>query len=165
MLTWKSRIDGRTVDLDANFWLPPGDEAYFVTKYDDSLCNDPDRIGIGNIDQWPNAFIDVDSVDGSLPETISITKLYAGFSTYAVRNFSMATWQGGSPIPPALSASGAKVELYDSNGLAASFSVPLSPDPQAIWWKLFEISDIGEINVFNEINSTYPVLDYICLFQ
>jgi hypothetical protein len=165
ILTWKSRIEGRTVDLDANFWLPPGDEAFFVTKYDDSLCNDPLRVGVGNYDQWPNAFIDVDSVDGTLPETISIAKLYAGFSTYAVRNFSMATWTGGTPIPPSLSASGAKVELYDSSGLAASFSVPTSPDPQAIWWKLFEISDIGEINVFNEITGDYPVTSYVCLFQ
>jgi hypothetical protein len=164
VLTWKSRIDGQSVDLDANFWLPPGDDAYHVTKFAID-CEEPGRTGTGFFDSWPFAVIDVDSVDGSRPETISIHELQPGISTYAVRHVGMASRRPTDPWPPPLTATGATVEIYGSEGLVATFTVPQSGDYQAIWWKLFAISDNGDIEIFNTLGSDFPVGDYVCLFQ
>jgi hypothetical protein len=69
----------------------------------------------GSASSYPFATLDVDDTDGFGPETIVIVQQLAGTYTYSVHNYS------GSP---ALSTSGATVEVYRGNTRIATFAVP-----------------------------------------
>jgi hypothetical protein len=154
VLSWKSSIDGKSVDLDANFWTPE-DNPYHVANVTFPACEFVQ--GVGSLDTHPFVLLDIDSVDGRRPETIYVKQLYAGNSTYAVLNYSLAS---GALREINFPKTGAKVEIYDINGLAASFTVPLSDPNQATWWKVFVISDTGDIEVVNTLSTELPV-DYL----
>ncbi len=93
-------------DLDLHLWLPP-DEPYHV-YYGRR----------GQLDACPFAALDVDHTQGFGPETVTITqRIGNGQYVVMVRNYS------GSPP---LAGSGARVDVFDSTGLIAAFTAPLS---------------------------------------
>ena len=145
VLSWNP---ARPVDLDANLWLPR-DTPYHVSQVGG------DNAGRGNCEAFPNACIDIDSVDGKAPETITISEAHPGTYVYAVRHYDFAS--GNWENKPPLDESGAHVDVYDNNGLVASFDVPPSNDDFAIWWHVFDMDgDTGQITPVNEVNSADP---------
>jgi uncharacterized protein YfaP (DUF2135 family) len=131
-------------DLDSHLWLPmetPYHVAYF-------------RRGV--IDGCPFANLDVDDTTAFGPETVTIKERFRqGTYVYAVHNFS------GSP---ALTASQARVQVFDSTGLIATYDVPTTGS--GVWWKVFTINGAtGGITEINEIGSDpapYPDTDAGC---
>ncbi len=148
VLTWDS---SRPVDLDANLWVPPLPPDH-NDKY--QIANSAGD-GRGNCSAYPDACIDIDSLDGSAPESITINEAYDGTYIYAVRHYDFATGQHEGKPP--LDETGAHVDVYDENGLIASFNVPSSNDDLAIWWHVFDLDGTtGTITPVNEINSVDP---------
>jgi len=147
VLTWGGSGIPPT-DLDANLWLPRTNP-YHVQQIAGT------NSGRGNCTAFPWACIDIDSVDGSAPETITISRADAGTYIYAVRHYDFASgnFQNKAPI----SKSGAHVDVYDSTGLIASFDVPPSSDDFAIWWHVFDMDGAtGQITPVNTVNSSDP---------
>lgn len=180
VLSWSSESGEQTIDLDANFWLPPGVPGditgYHVTKYIDiSNCKDEGSAGSGaEVNTYnfvfPYAYIDVDNTTGSDIETISIGHLVPGKSTFAVLHAQFAGEPGGDYTP--LAESNAVVEIYDSVGLIASFKVPPTTTAPGVidnstWWHVFNIYDTGEIELINTISGDYPIdtATYTCRIE
>jgi hypothetical protein len=119
-------------DLDSHLWTPGG--AYHV------FFGQP-----GSKTTDPFAILDVDDQDGEGPETITIVQNYPGIYKYSVHN-----WSGGGDS--VLSASGARVELYDSSGIVDIWDVPTG---SGRWWNVFQLNaETGEVININEISST-----------
>ncbi len=145
VLSWDP---ARPVDLDANLWLPR-DNPYHVNQVEGT------NAGRGNCSTFPDACIDVDSVDGSAPETITISDAHAGTYVYAVRHYDFAS--GNYENKPPLDETGAHVDVYDNSGLIASFAIPSSSDDRAIWWHVFDLDGAtGTLTPVNEVNSADP---------
>ncbi len=137
-----------TVDLDANLWLPRA-TPYHIQQITGN------NSGRGNCSAFPWACIDIDSVDGAAPETITISQAQGGTYVYAVRHYDFAA--GNYNNKPPLDQSGAHVDVYDNNGLVASFDVPPSNDDFAIWWHVFDMDgSTGAITPVNVVNSADP---------
>lgn len=145
VLTWGGP-DIQAVDLDGNLWLPAA-TPYYVNQISGN------NAGKGNCSAFPDACIDIDSVDGSQPETIRITQAHPGTYIYAVKNYDA----GHYDYDPPLSQSNAHVDVYDANGLIASFDVPPSSDDKAVYWYVFDLDAVnGNLTPVNTISSAYP---------
>lgn len=163
VLSWESQINPQ-IDLDANLWLPEqNDYHYRVTRY---LGNSPgddgtglnNTAGVGNLLQLPYSYLDIDSQDGTGPETITIngkvaadTQGIVGEYTFAVYNFSRAAQLGFLPFR----ATGAIVKVYGPSGLVATFTPPPGDDT-LVWWTVFRIRDDGQIIPINQYSNECP---------
>ncbi len=123
VLTW-----GATPrDLDSHLFVPGGAEIYYGSR------------GIQTAS--PFAALDVDDTNGSGPETITIARLSAGTYTYSVYNYSNEA---------AISASGARVQVYRGDGVIQSFTVP---GGTGRWWNVFTMDGTtGAISPVNRIS-------------
>lgn len=146
VLTWQA-----DVDLDAHLWLPPASN-YHITNVTGT------NAGPGNCNTFPYACIDIDSLDGSLPESITVSDSQPGTYVYAVLHYDIASNPNFDGEP--LDETGAIVDLYDEDGFVASFSPPVSTDDKAVWWYVFDLRDDGQLSLVNTISSTYPPGDY-----
>ena len=145
VLSWSP---ARPVDLDANLWLPR-ETPYHVNQV---VGNNAGR---GNCAAFPDACVDIDSIDGSTPETLTISKTHPGTYVYAVRHYDFSS--GNYNNKPPLDETEAHVDVYDSNGLRVSFDVPASNDDFARWWHVFDMDgNTGQITPVNEVNSADP---------
>lgn len=92
--------------------------------------------------------LDVDDVNSFGPETITINEFTSGTYRYSVHNYSDWSQSGSEGI----ATSPARVEVYGSTGLVASFSPPAVT--QGNTWRVFEIEvsgstiEIVPINVY-----------------
>ncbi len=146
VLTWGGP-DIQAMDLDGNLWLPAA-TPYYINQVSGT------NAGKGNCSAFPDACIDIDSQDGSKPETISISQVHSGTYIYAVQHYDIAS---GNHNKPPLSQSNAHVDVYDANGLMASFDVPPSSDNAAVFWHVFNLDAVnGSLTPVNTISSTYP---------
>ena len=131
VLTWGEQ----PYDLDSHLWLPPTVpyHVYYSRR--------------GSLESCPNAGLDVDDTSSYGPETITITQRVTGGNyVYYVYNYS------GSPD---LAGSGATVEVFDSSGRIATFTVPETGTGR--YWHVFNMDgDTGSINEINEITDTDP---------
>jgi uncharacterized protein YfaP (DUF2135 family) len=128
VLTWGSSPR----DLDAHLFVPAAagaTEIYYGAR--------------GNATAAPFAVLDVDDRDGLGPETITISRLSPGVSTYSVHNYS-----GESPI----STSGARVQVIQGNSVVQNFTVPAG---SGTWWNVFTIDGAtGVITPINRLSNT-----------
>lgn len=122
-------------DLDSHLWTPGGYEVYFGDEGADNSS--------------PFVWLDIDDTESYGPETITITQSTTGTYTYSVHNFS-ADFGFDEP----LTASHARVEVYNVNGLMRSFTVPTSGTGN--WWNVFTMSN-GAITPVNTITETPPL--------
>jgi hypothetical protein len=134
VLTWGDSPS----DLDSHLWLP-GDKPYHV-YYGRR----------GSVDACPFVNLDFDARSGYGPETVTIAqRILTGTYTYAVYNFS------GSPD---VTASGARVQVFDASGLRATFTVPTSGTGQ--WWRVLRVDGatgaVSEVNEILEDAAPYP---------
>ena len=121
VLTWGEE----PFDLDSHLFTPY-DSAFGDSTYHIWYGNKADRMGDN---------LDVDDTDSFGPETMTIPVVKNGLYKYYVADFTNCS--SGNPLSYDLSDSGATVNVYTSDGLAASFAVP-SNRPGVIW-EVFEI--------------------------
>lgn len=81
--------------------------------------------------------LDVDDITSFGPETITINEYITGTYRYSVHNYSNQSQSGSEGI----ATSPARVEVYGSDGLIASFSPPASTPGNT--WRVFEIEIAG----------------------
>jgi len=81
----------------------------------------------GDLISCPFALLDTDALFGFGPETITISQRFPGTYMYAVHRF--------SDDPPTLA--GARVEVFDSTGLIATFTAPTEGTGE--WWHVLTI--------------------------
>jgi hypothetical protein len=88
----------------------------------------------GSSTATPFVNLDVDDVSSYGPETTTIYQQTAGTYNFSVYDYS----NGGLTSSFALSASGAKVRVYNSTGLIATFNVPANRG--GTLWSVFELN-------------------------
>jgi hypothetical protein len=124
VLTWGSTPR----DLDSHLFTPAGAEVYYSNR--------------GSLTSSPYAALDTDDTNGLGPETITITRLSPGTYTYSIYNFSNEA---------AISASGARVQVYRGDSAVQSFSVPAGTGR---WWNVFTMDGTtGAITAVNHISA------------
>ena len=130
-------------DLDAHLRTPEIDgEAYHV------FWN-----ATGDSGSAPYAMLNHDEMFGYGPETVTIYQEYPGTYYYYVFNYSEL--DDTTDISPDITVSGARVQLYDANGLKASFTIPETGD--GMYWNVCEIDLINNIiTPINRIQDTEP---------
>lgn len=111
----------KKVDLDSYLIEPSGEEIFFLKKIDNN---------VETILELQNQM-----------ETTTIRKIKKGTYEYFINKFS------GEKT---FTQSGAKVEIYDKNGLAKIF---YPPEREEKIWKVFELNELFEIKEINEIGS------------
>ncbi len=82
---------------------------------------------------YPFATLDQDVTSGYGPETITIHQQLAGLYTFVVHDFTT----GSDPTSLRLANSQARVEVYQNNQLAQSFTVPTGP---GTLWSVFALN-------------------------
>jgi uncharacterized protein YfaP (DUF2135 family) len=98
----------------------------------------------GSLTVEPFAQLDVDDTNGFGPETITISQVKPGVYRYSVHDYSNRT----STTSTALSASGARVDLYVNGVLTQQFFVP--PGPGNLW-TVFEMNG-GVVTAVNTMS-------------
>jgi hypothetical protein len=116
-------------ELDSHLTGPTPDGNGFHITY----------FNLGSLGSSPFAQLQGDAAGGG-PETMIITQLTQGTYRYVVHDYTNF-YSGGTST--ALGASGAKVEVYTSQGLVQTFLVPNEP---GTLWTVFEITDGGITN-------------------
>ena len=119
-------------DLDAHLWIPNGEHCYFDHK------------------TVSGANLDYDDTTSYGPETITITQIFSGTYTYAVKHYS-----GSGKI----TTSGAKVEVYNDSGKIRTYEVnPNASCGEDGWyWTVFELDgSSGTVTTINTFSSSSP---------
>lgn len=126
------------LDLDSHFTGPTTSGNRFHVYYNDQYVDD------GTI-----ANLDVDDVESYGPETITINQYLSGVYRFSVHNYDNDGPDGGQEIYD----SPAKVEIFDSNGLIASFSPKPFTAGAGNTWRVFEFTisnDVVNITTLDE---------------
>jgi len=131
VLTWGAQPP----DLDSHLYGPPSANDFHVYYFAPSAL--------------PYAALDRDDTDGRGPETVTLRVQSAGTHVYAVHDFTNQL----STTSSVLGASGARVQVYRSSGLAADFTVPNLP---GTLWTVFTL-DGGTITPVNRMSFASPV--------
>ena len=143
VLTWGDAASGAPSDLDSHLWLP-AEMKYHIYYSQKGLTQPP-------YDTCPFAGLDLDDTSWSGPETTTIgQRVRTGNYVYAIYNYSGT----GS-----LATSAAQVQVYDAQGLRASYAVPATGSGR--WWKVLSLDGatggITEINELTDVNpEPYP---------
>jgi len=119
-------------DLDSHLWIPDGEHCYYGHK------------------TVSGANLDYDDTTSYGPETITITQIFPGTYTYAVKHFA-----GTGKI----TTSGAKVEVYNDSGKIRTYEVnPNASCGEDGWyWTVFELNgSSGTITTINTFSSSSP---------
>lgn len=139
VLTWGETPE----DLDAHLTGPDSAGGRFHVYWNNR----------GSLDSNPYAALDRDDVTSFGPETITISRLRAGTYRYSVHDFTNRSASTDSPST-ALAESGAKVELFIEDTLAAEY---FPPSEDGTLWTVFEVRDSSIVRVDTmgyESNST-----------
>lgn len=121
-------------DLDSHLTGPRGDGSRFHVYF-----SNPGESG---------ASLDVDDVSSYGPETITISTFYNGIYRYSIHNYSNSSSDGGLQIEQ----SPTQVEVYDFNGLVASYTAPAFTG-NGNTWRVFEINVSGSTASINSVNT------------
>ena len=133
VLTWGSQPS----DLDSHLTGPLTGGGRFHVYY----------ASRGNLTSAPFASLDLDDVSGNGPETITIAQITAGgVYRYSVHDFS----NRASTTSSALGSSGAKVQVYDTRGVAHDFFVP---GGAGTLWTVFELTGPPDNPVITPLNT------------
>lgn len=114
VLTWDEDPD----DLDSHLWLPAAQPYHIYYQ------------NLGALSACPFAQLDIDDTSGFGPETVTIGQSVPGSYRYAVHRF------GGTET---LSQSAAIVQVFDAEGLVATFEVPQNGTGAEEWWHVFDV--------------------------
>lgn len=151
VLTW-----GETPrDLDSHL-ICTGDSNYHVyfgmKDYRGSGSSDQNENGTSG-ERTEYASLDRDDVTSYGPETTTVKVKEGNSYIYAVHNFTNGSARPGQAEAWNLAHSGAKVVVYDGNGIIFDGNVPT--DQEGITWEVFRIEN-GRLVVTNQISFNYP---------
>lgn len=110
-------------------------DSHLFTPYDNVFGDNTYHIWYGNKQDAVGNNLDVDDTTGYGPETMTIPMLKNGLYKYYVADFTNCS--DNNPTSYEMSASGAMVNVYTSNGLTATFTVPANVS--GVIWEVFEI--------------------------
>ncbi len=110
-------------------------DSHLFTPYDSVFGDTTYHIWYGNRSDAVGNNLDVDDTDGYGPETTTIPLLKNGLYKYYVADYTNCS--GSNPASYDMSYSGATVNVYTSNGLTATFTVPRNTP--GVIWEVFEI--------------------------
>jgi hypothetical protein len=110
-------------------------DSHLFTPYDSAFGDNTYHIWYGNKTDAVGNNLDVDDTDSYGPETMTIPVLRNGLYKYYVADFTNCIRD--NPTSYDLSYSGAMVNVYTSNGLTATFTVPVNTP--GVIWEVFEI--------------------------
>ena len=127
-------------DLDTHLTGPTTSGERFHIYYVDQLVND-----------GSNVSLDWDDTNSYGPETITIDAYLPGTYRYSVHNFSDQDSEGGLGIYE----SPAKVEIFDINGVIASWTPKAFVAGSGNTWRVFEFS------IANDVVSVTTLDDYV----
>lgn len=100
----------------------------------------------GDSTSAPFATLDIDDTDGYGPETITVYQLSSGTYKYYVN-----WYYGDIPLP----GCGARVQIYDTDGLVQSLVVPTEGEGE--YWYVCDVDgDNGTISVVNQVQADDP---------
>ncbi len=100
----------------------------------------------GNIDSPPYAALDHDVTSGYGPETMTIYQLFPGTYQYYIYNYSQS---------PAITTSGAVIQIYNQNGLLNTLQIPTTGD--GLYWYVCDVDgSTGQLNIVNTIQNSAP---------
>ncbi|MDO5348973.1 MAG: zinc-ribbon domain-containing protein [Lachnospiraceae bacterium] len=116
-------------------YTPQDLDSHLFTPYDNVFGDNTYHIWYGNKQDAVGNNLDVDDTTGYGPETMTIPVLKNGLYKYYVADFTNCS--GNNPTSYEMSASGAMVNVYTSNGLTATFTVPANVP--GVIWEVFEI--------------------------
>lgn len=112
-------------DLDTHLTGPTSSGDRFHVYYSDQSVND-----------GTEAYLDVDDTESYGPETVTISQYISGVYRYSVHNYSNSSYEGGLGIYD----SPTKVEIFDSNGLIATFNPKPFVAGSGNTWRVFEFT-------------------------
>ncbi len=125
-------------DLDSHLWVTNQTQGTTHIYADPSPSTEPDTDG--DCTMFPNACQVNDDMDGYGPETTDFRLLEPNTMYYfGILNVN----QGFAPDVPPMIQSGARVEVYDQDGMVMEFSVPLKG--QGDFWYVFSMDANGVI--------------------
>ncbi len=110
-------------------------DSHLFTPYDSAFGDNTYHIWYGNKSDAMGNNLDVDDTDSYGPETMTIPVLRNGLYKYYVADFTNCIRD--NPTSYEMSYSGAMVNVYTSNGLTATFTVPANTP--GVIWEVFEI--------------------------
>jgi len=123
-------------DLDSHLKTPPIDGTSYHIFYSSQ----------GSADSPPYCVLDIDDTDSYGPETTTIYELYPGEYHYYIYNYSQS---------PAITTSGAVVQIFNDNGLINTLQIPTTGD--GLFWDICTVNgSTGAVNIINTITSTEP---------
>lgn len=130
-------------DLDAHLWLDvPGLLTHI--GYFDQGNNQWDYYE-GDCTTFPNACLESDYQEGFGPETIAMSKLEIATYYFGILNYNQ--YRSGVP---SITATKAKVDVYDEGGLVETFPVPESGEGN--FWFVFTMSSDGSVATLTPMN-------------
>jgi len=139
VLTW----DAQPPDLDTFLWLPNGQAVFWGSRGD---CDpNPPSTPVG-------ACLEQDSRDGYGPETMTITDLRSGgYYTLGVHRYDDPS---DAITEPPVTTSGARLHVYDSEGLQLEFRIPGEGEGQ--FWYVLDLDATGLITPYNAVSDHNP---------
>jgi hypothetical protein len=139
VLTW----DAQPPDLDAFLWLPDGQAVFWGGRGD---CDpNPPSTPVG-------ACLEQDSRDGYGPETMTITDLRGGgYYTLGVHRYDDPS---DTVTEPSITTSGARLHVYDSDGLRLEFRIPAEGEGQ--FWYVLDLDATGLLTPYNAVSDHNP---------
>ncbi len=139
VLTW----DAQPPDLDLFLWLPDETAVFWGGRGD---CDpNPPTPPVG-------ACLEQDSRDGYGPETVTITDLRGGgYYTLGVHRYDDPT---DTVTEPSISASRARLHVYNGEGLQLEFRIPAGEEGQ--FWYVLDLDETGLVTPFNAISDHNP---------
>lgn len=140
-------------DGEVRIVLDWGDEpedldSHLFTPYNGENAEESYHIYYGNEEDPYGNNLDRDNTNGYGPETITINNLGYGCYKYYVADYTHCSEK--EPASYAMSESGAKVNVYTSEGTVQTFYVPTNRS--GVIWEVFEIRN-GKINQINHYYS------------
>ncbi len=146
VLTWGAQ----PTDLDSHLLTPAIDGQKYHLFYGSAYMLDE---GFDPVDV-PFAAIDLDDTSSYGPETTTIVTPQDGTYTYYIHNYS-AYEPDDADTETSIAASGAKVEVYDANGLIRTFYSPAGGNE--VYWKVFTYNGAtGVITTVNQLTNVNP---------
>ena len=146
--SWSLTISPRLAEGETRIVLTWGE---LPRDLDAHLYNSDFHVYYGNHNYYQNgevlAGLDWDDRSGYGPETITVYQSLSNDCTYYVRDFT----NGGYSDSTQLSASGATVRVYQTDGLVATFHVPTGF--AGYMWNVFTLTADGSIIPINTIGS------------
>jgi hypothetical protein len=151
----ESTVVEQVSEGDVRIVLSWGEYPYDLDTHITGPTSNGDRFHVyyvtQSVDNGTVAYLDVDDTESYGPETVTISQYMSGVYRYSVHNYTDSSIEGGAGIYN----SPTKVEIFDSNGLIATFTPKPFAAGSGNTWRVFEFS------INNDVVSITTIDEYI----